>query len=386
MGSDAMRPAISPVEGLGFLEGSTESPLQEIPLPTKLNFIADRGEQILVTGASGFIGSRLVQTLLDLGFQRIRCFTRPSSNKTRVESLSSFCHTGAQVDVITGNLLSPQDCIEATKDAVVIFHLAAGRGEKSFPDAFMNSVVTTRNILEAAGRHHCLKRFVNISSFSVYSNRKKPRWRVLDETCPMEERPVMRGEAYCFAKAEQDEVVMDYGRKLNIPYVIVRPGQVYGPGNEGITARVGIGTFGIFLHLGGSNTIPFTYVDNCVDAIALAGLKKGVDGEIFNIVDNDLPSSRRFLRSYKRNVRRFTSFYVPHVLSYGLCVLWEKYVVWSQEQLPPAFNRRKWHAYWKKTHYSNQKLKTRLGWTQKIPTEEGMRRFFESCRNRILHA
>ena len=92
---------------------------------------------------------------------------------------------------------------------------------------------------------------------------------------PLKHHPVLRGEAYCFAKAEQDEIVTDYGKRLGIPYVIVRPGQVYGPGNEGITARVGIGTFGYFCILGGSNTIPFTYVDNCVEAIALAGLKKG---------------------------------------------------------------------------------------------------------------
>ena len=118
-------------------------------------------------------------------------------------------------------------------------------------------------------------------------------------------------------------------------------------------SRVGIGTFGIFLHLGGANTIPFTFVDNCVDAIVLAGLTKGVDGEVFNVVDDDLPSSRRFLRLYKRNVRHFRSIYLPHVVSYALCSLWEAYSSWSEGQLPPAYNRRGWHAYWKKTRYSN---------------------------------
>ena len=131
----------------------------------------------------------------------------------------------------------------------------------------------------------------------------------------MEQSPALRGEAYCFAKVEQDEIVAEYGRKMGIPYTIVRPGQVYGPGNEGISGRVGIGTFGIFLHLGGSNRIPFTYVDNCADAIALAGLKKGTDGQIFNVVDDDLPSSRKFLRLYKQNVKNFPSVYIPHFMS-----------------------------------------------------------------------
>jgi nucleoside-diphosphate-sugar epimerase len=384
--SVAVRPPSSAKERPGFLNGSAGAHNDQTDLAEGMDFIAEKNELILVTGASGFIGFRLVQSLLDLGFHNIRCFTRPSSNKARVDALSGLRRNGALVEVIKGNLLSPEDCIAATQEAAVIFHLAAGRGEKSYPDAFMNSVVTTRNLLEASACQNCLKRFVNISSFSVYSNRKKPRPRLLDESCPVEERPALRGEAYCFAKAEQDEIVAEYGKRIGIPYVIVRPGQVYGPGNEGITARVGINTFGVFLHLGGSNTIPFTYVDNCVEAIALAGLKRGIDGEIFNVVDDDLPSSRKFLRLYKRNVKSFRSLYVPHVLSYAFCYLWEKYSTWSVEQLPPAFNRRKWHAYWKKTRYSNEKLKIRVGWTPKVRTEEGLRRFFESCRNGIARA
>src|SRR5262249_48623260 len=151
--------------------------------------------------------------------------------------------------------------------AAVIYHLAAGMGEKSFPGAFMNTVLTTRNLLDAVLTHGCLKRFVSVSSFSVYTNRNKSRDGVLDESCSIEGQPVIRGDAYCFAKVKQDALVIEYGRKHAIPYVLVRPGAVYGPGTTDITGRVGSGAFGIFLHLGGSNVIPFTYVDNCADAI-----------------------------------------------------------------------------------------------------------------------
>ena len=327
-----------------------------------------------------------MHNLLDRGFRNIRCFARASSGgSTRLKTLFAPSHPEQHIDVISGNLLSPEDCYNATRDVSVIFHLAAGRGEKSFPDAFMNSVVTTRNLLEASIQGTSLKRFVNVSSLAAYTNTKKPHWRTLDESCPVETRAAHRGDAYSFAKLKQDELVAEYARQFGIPLVVVRPGVVYGAGNEGIHPRVGLDTFGVFLHLGGSNRLPLTYVDNCADAIVFIGLKAGIDGEVFNIVDDSLPTSRQFLRQYKHHVSRFPSLYVPHILSYALSFLWERYSAWSQGQLPPAFTRSRWHANWKKTTYSNAKLKA-LGWRPKVPTPEGLRIYFEACRNRGQNA
>jgi nucleoside-diphosphate-sugar epimerase len=343
-----------------------------------VSFIVAPDDSILVTGAAGFIGSRVVENLLERGFRNLVCFGRPSGNLSNLQNIASR-FPGSQIKLIRGNLLSRQDCEAACKDAALIIHLAAGTGEKSFPDAFMNSVVTTRNLLDAGLKSGRLQRFVLISSFSVYTNCDKPRRRTLDESCPTEDRGDLRGEAYCFAKFKQEQLLAEYSKNFGVPNVVVRPGSVYGPQKQAIIGRVGLDTFGLFLHIGGSNTIPFTYVDNCADAIVLAGLVRGVDGEIFNVVDDDLPSSRQFLRLYKKNVKRFKSVYFPRAVSYALCWLWEKYSLWSEGQLPPAFNRRRWHAYWKKTRYSNEKLKTRLGWNPRVPTAEGLRRFFESC-------
>ncbi len=341
---------------------------------------------ILVTGAAGFIGARVVQCLADSGFANLRCFVRPCSDVAKIERLVNKLGGTVRIEVLQGNLLSREDCLAATKDAKVIYHLAAGTGSRSFPDVFMNSVVTTRNLLDAAVQHGALRRFVNISSFAVYSNRNKPSRKLLDETCPVEEHPELRGEAYCFAKSKQDNLVMEYSATYGVPYVLLRPGVVYGPGKESITGRIGLGTFGIFLHLGGPNKIPFTYVDNCAEAIVLAGLIKGVDGEVFNIVDDDLPSSAQFLRLYKRKVKRLPSIYIPRVISYLLCYFWEKYSRWSHGQLPPVFNRLAWHAYWKGSVYTNRKLKMLLGWRQKVNTSEGLSQFFNSCRRQTLRA
>src|SRR5258706_7788501 len=148
-------------------------------------FIIGQDDLILLTGATGFIGSRVVQVLLDRGFRNLRCFVRPSSAAPKIEPLSTGRDRSC-IEVFTGNLLSCEDCHAATKDAAVIFHLAAGTGQKSFPEAFLNSVVTTRNLLEAALQHKSLRRFLNISSFAVYSNTGKPQRDLLDESCPVE--------------------------------------------------------------------------------------------------------------------------------------------------------------------------------------------------------
>ncbi len=170
-------------------------------------------DHILVTGAAGFIGQRVISELVGRGFGHIRCFVRPSSNSSVVEALRSRSCNSQRIEIFEGNLLSPEDCVQAVEGVSVIYHLAAGRGEKFVPDAFMNSVVTTRNLLEAARRSPCLKRFVTISSFSVYSNVNKPCAGLLDETAPLENQPHLRGDAYTFAKVRQDEIVADYGKK-----------------------------------------------------------------------------------------------------------------------------------------------------------------------------
>jgi nucleoside-diphosphate-sugar epimerase len=354
--------------------------------PLQSNFIAGPDDRILVTGAAGFIGSRVVQSLLDRGFRNLVCFVRPSSDLAELERILDGRPLNAQTEIMKGNLLSRQDCEEACKDVKLILHLAAGMGEKSFPDAFLNSVVATRNLLDASLKCARLRRFVLVSSFAVYSNCDKPKGKLLDESCPVEKHPASRGEAYCFAKVKQEELLAEYGNTHGVCYAVVRPGSVYGARKSDITGRVGINTFGPYLHMGGANTIPFTFVDNCADAIVLAGLVDGVDFEAFNVVDDDLPSSREFLRLYRKNVKNFKSIYVPHLVSYALCYLWERYSRWSQGQLPPVFNRSRWHAEWKKTRYSNRKLKTRLGWMPKVPTADGLRMYTEACERGRVNA
>ena len=343
--------------------------------------IVSPNSPVLVTGSNGFIGAKVVEILLEYGFTDLRCFVRPSSKLDRLHAALSKYPAGKDARIVTGDLLSRDDCSAAVEGVSVVFHLAAGI-DKSFAGAFMNSALATRNLVEAFLAKGQPKRFVNVSSFAVYSNLKMERGALLDESCPLEDAPQERADAYSFGKLKQDEIVMRYGRERGLPFVILRPGSVFGPGKQGVTGRVGIDTFGFFIHLGGSNVLPLTYVDNCAEAIVLAGLKPGVDGEIFNVVDDEPLTSAEFLAAYKRATGGFFSVPLPYALAAQLCSWWERYAKWSEGQLPAAFNQRRCAAEWKGNRYSNQKLHEKLGWKPRVKMADAVAAYVAQLRPR----
>jgi len=345
----------------------------------KSAYIASPEDAILVTGSNGFIGAKVVQTLLEYGFTNLRCLVRASSRLERLKTVLGPAITEGKARIITGDLLLPEACQRAVEGVSVVYHLAAGV-EKSFAGAFMNSALSTRNLMDAFLEYGRPKRFVNVSSFAVYSNLNLKRGAVLDETCPLETAPQERFDAYCFGKLKQEELVREYGHRFKLPFVMIRPGAVFGPGKPSLSGRVGIDTFGFFAHLGGSNQLPLTFVDNCAEAIVLAGLKPGVEGETFNVVDDEPLTSRQFLRAYKRTTKRSISVPVPYPLAYGFSLLWERYSKSSKGQLPPVFNRRRCAAEWKGNRFSNRKLHERLGWKPKVDMKQAMNAFLSQFR------
>ena len=343
-------------------------------------YIAAPEDRILVTGSNGFVGAKVVETLLEYGFANLCCFIRPSSRLDRLKQALERFPDGERVRLVSGDLLSREDCLKAAEGVSVIYHLAAGF-DKSFAGAFMNSALATRNLMDAFLQQPQPKRFVNVSSFAVYSNLNLKRGALLDENCPLEEAPQKRYDAYGFGKLKQEELVRLYGERHQLPYVILRPGVVFGPDKRDLNGRVGNNAFGLFVQVGSSNVLPMTYIDNCAEAIVLGGLQPGVDGEIFNVVDDELLTRGQFLEEYKFCVGRFRSVCVPYAVAYGLSLLWEKYSNFSKGQLPPAFNRRRCAAEWKGNRYSNQKLREGLGWRPRVSLDRALASFlaqFES--------
>jgi nucleoside-diphosphate-sugar epimerase len=340
-----------------------------------------RSDLILITGSNGFIGTRVVKTLLDYGFINLRLFVRKKSDVTNLERVIGL-YKKAYVDIFTGDLLTQEDCIKLTEEVRIIYHLAAAMRDTSFESSFLNNVITIENLLKAVSQHSCLRRFVHVSSFAVYSNVRLNRNSLLDESCDIESDPVGRGDAYCNSKIKQEELVTSYCKKHMISYTIIRPGVVYGPGQDGMHRMIGrmkgIGRVNLFFHLGGKNILPLSYVDNCSDAIVLAGLKVKADGEVFNIVDDDLLTSRDFLKLYQKNVQNIFSINIPFGIFYMLCYLVELLSkLTNRGQLKATFNRKKCSHYYKGNQYTNLKLKKLLQWEPKVGLERALNLYFE---------
>src|SRR5204862_5238265 len=126
----------------------------------------------------------------------------------------------------------------------------------------LNTVVASKNLLEAIAAADRPIKVVLVSSFGVYGVAGLPRGHVVDEETPLEPHPERR-DLYSQAKLRQEKLFREYQAKAGFPLVVLRPGVIYGPRGSRISTRVGLNLMGIFLHLGGDNLLPLTYVASC---------------------------------------------------------------------------------------------------------------------------
>ena len=322
--------------------------------------------KILITGAGGFLGKRIVERLLAHGQTDLRCMVRSQAKGALL---------GPDVELFVGDLRN-QAQVEAAVDGVdVVIHAAAAL-KGSPAEMFMDSVVASRNLLDAvAGRR---PRVVMVSSFGAMGVAELGRGALVDERTPMETHPERR-DVYSYTKLRQEQMFWEYQEKYGFELVVLRPGVIYGPGSGHFSNRVGLSLFGRFVHLGGSNLLPLTYVENCAEAIVVAALAPEAAGQIYNVVDDDLPTSREYLRLYQERVKRMRTIPVPYWL-----LLWgsgkvEAYSERSKGQLPPIFTPYKTKAMWGGNTFTNAKLKG-LGWRPLIRTREALERTFTTFR------
>jgi len=329
--------------------------------------------KILVTGAGGFLGSALVERLLVHGEREVRCLVRQGRGPRKLRALAER-FPDASVEFWSGDLTSRQDAHRALKDVGVVYHLAAAM-KGSAADIFLNTVVASKNLLEELIPLGSI-RVVLTSSFSVYGTAVLPAGAVLNENTALERQPGRR-DLYSQAKLRQELLFREYREKHGFPLVIVRPGVIYGPGSGGMSNRVGISVFGLFFCMGRSNLIPLTYVDNCAEALVVAGRIGGEEADAYNAVDDDVPTAREFLRMYRQRVEKIKYITLPYAATRALSGLVERYSRYSRGQLPAVLTPYKSACLWGGNSFDNSKLKA-IGWKQIVSTSEGLETYFSS--------
>lgn len=328
--------------------------------------------KVLVTGATGFLGHALVERLLARGETQVRCLVRSGSARSRLEALAAR-YPDATIELVQGSLATKESAARLLDGVSVVYHLAASLLGAA-ADIFLNTVVASKHLLEAVAAAGRPIKVVLVSSFGVYGVADLPRGHLVDESTPLEPHPERR-DLYSQAKLRQEKLFREYQARHGFPLVVMRPGVIYGPRGSRISARVGLDLMGLFLYLGGDNVLPLTYVDNCAEAIAVAGQSDRANGETYNVVDDDLPTCRQYVTRFRKEVKPLRLVPIPYPLMQAISTAVQRYHAFSKGQLPAIFTPYKTATSWKGNRFENAKLKG-LGWRPIVSTEEALQRTF----------
>lgn len=242
-------------------------------------------KKILVTGADGFIGSLLIETLVRQGHD-VRAFVLYNSFNSRGWLDQCAADVADQFEVFAGDIRDPHGVKEAMQGCDAVLHLAALIAipySYHSPDTYVDTNVKgTLNILQAA-RELGVKRVIHTSTSEVYGTAK-----VVPIT---EEHPLQGQSPYSATKIAADQLAYSFYSSFNLPVVIVRPFNTYGPRQSARavipTIITQIATAQHQIKLGAvSPTRDFNYVQDTVDGfIAALNSDKGL-GEVVNLGSN----------------------------------------------------------------------------------------------------
>jgi nucleoside-diphosphate-sugar epimerase len=235
----------------------------------------------LVTGGAGFIGSHIVDALLDQG-TRVRVLDNLSTG-----SLNNLCHRRGEIEFIEGDLRDKDDCYRACEGVEMVFHQAALPSvPRSIADPITSNAVNVDGTLQMlmAARDQGARRFVFASSSSVYGNTQvSPKHEGLTP-CPLSPYAInkLTGEHYCKV----------FHSLYGLETVCLRYFNVFGPRqdpNSQYSAVIpkfvaaALNGDAVIVNGDGSHSRDFTFVQNVVQANLLASWVPAVGGSVFNV-------------------------------------------------------------------------------------------------------
>ena len=236
------------------------------------------GKRVLVTGATGFIGGRLVERLVLEEGARVRALVR---NFARAPRIARF-----NIEMVPGDILDREATTLAVQGCEIVFHCAWG-------DRSVN-IEGTRNVLDAAASAG-VERVVHLSTISVYGDTSDGD---LSESAPRQRT----GDEYGDSKSEGESLALSYYREHSLPVVVIQPTVVYGPFASAWTVGVlqELKTGRVMLVNNGDGLSNAVYVDDVVSAMLLSAKSKDAVGEAFLIAGPDNPTWRDFYGMYER--------------------------------------------------------------------------------------
>uniref|UniRef100_A0A7C4LPG6 NAD-dependent epimerase/dehydratase family protein n=1 Tax=Schlesneria paludicola TaxID=360056 RepID=A0A7C4LPG6_9PLAN len=243
---------------------------------------------LLVTGATGLVGSHVVERALR-DHWRVRAMVRSPHGAEFLRARGA--------ELVEGDLGRPDSLTAAVAGATVIVHCAAKVGDWGPLEAYRQvNVRGLEALLAAAAQSGTLRRLIHISSLGVYPARHHYG---TDEAEPTSETGI---DGYTRTKREAEELVLEHVARHGLPAVVLRPGFIYGPRDRTIVPQL-IQRLrnGQFAYLGPPDTVMNnTYVGNLVDAIFLAIDAPQAVGRVYNITDGRLVSKREFIETIAR--------------------------------------------------------------------------------------
>ncbi len=243
----------------------------------------------LVTGATGFIGGRLAERLLGAGWA-VRVLARAPERLNPV--LREAC------EIVQGDLANEQALAEAVRGAGVIFHCAANVATWDSWDAYYVANVTgVENLLRAiVNENQDLFRLVHVSTVDVYGFPPQP----CDESCSLSGG----GFGYAETKLLGEELVREQAVRADIPFTIIRPANVIGPGSQFIS-RIGEElASGLMLTVdGGRSNAGMLHVDSLADAMIWAADSERALGETYNVRDHYDVTWREFIDRFRSGIK-----------------------------------------------------------------------------------
>lgn len=239
-------------------------------------------DRVLVTGATGFLGSALTRRLIANG-ATVRMLVRSA---TKAEALGNL---GAEI--VIGDITDAEATRRASADCAVIFHAAAALGG-SYASQFPVNVTGTENLIRAAAQAGA-RRFIHVSSLAVYS---PVLTGLIDESMAA----IPGQDPYGNTKAAGERSVRDVSAETGLTHVIVRPAGIYGPGASLWTRsllRLATGPVTPFIGDGRARA-PYVFLDDVIDMLILVSEHAAAANQTFNCVSDPSPTWRDILTAY----------------------------------------------------------------------------------------